>query len=166
MGEVMVMGKITEKENAWQAKATDAAIAAARKIALSTALPAMTPVGRLSDHQWGWIVTAVIFGWIETRCEQAIEEGLDPEHAARMTGLSPSPCDVAIVRSILPALCDQAAIDWSQPLAAWSKDTMVNFLLLAWQLIGKAELARDQGPGGITRKPATAELDDPIPFDL
>jgi len=49
-------------------------------------------------------------------------------------------------------LADQAAIDWSLPLQAWSKDTMTNFLLAAWQLINKAELARDQGPGKILRK--------------
>ena len=40
----------------------------------------------------------------------------------RLTGLNPSPCDTAVVRSILPTLADQAAIDWSQPLEAWSKD--------------------------------------------
>lgn len=161
------MGELTKKEDAWQAKATEAAIAAARKIALnSTGLPPMTPVGRLSDHQWGWIVTAAIFGWIQTRVEQAIAEGLDQEQAVRLTGLSPSPCDVAVVRSILPALADQAAIDWSQPLSAWSKDTMVSFVLLAWQLITKAEFARDQGPGKILHKSelAVAELNNPIPF--
>jgi hypothetical protein len=160
------MDEITKKEDVWQAKATEAAIAAARKIALnSTGLPPMTPVGRLSDLQLGWIVTAAIFGWIQTRCEQAIEEGLDQEQAVRLAGLSPSPCDVAVVRSILPMLADNAWIDWSRPLAAWSQETMTNFLLLAWQLITKAELARDQGPGKITRK-STQEPNDPIPFDL
>ena len=81
----------------------------------------------------------------------------------RLTGLSPSPCDIAVVRSILPALADQAAIDWSQPLSTWSKDTMVNFLMFAWQLIGQAELARDHGPGKILRK-SDRELNDPLPF--
>jgi hypothetical protein len=159
------MGKLTEKEDAWQAKATEAAIAGARKIALNcTGLPPMTPVGRLSDHQWGWIVTAAIFGWIQTRCEQAVAEGLDQEEAVRLTGLNPSPCDVAIVRSILPELADKAAIDWSQPLEAWSKDTMVNFLLIAWRLIGAAEIARDHGAGRILQKSELAELNNPIPF--
>jgi hypothetical protein len=162
------MDELTKKENEWQAKATDAAIAGARKIALnSSGLPPMTPVGRLTDSQWGWIVTAAIFGWIQTRVEQAIEEGLEQEQAVRQTGLTPSPCDVAVVRSILPTLADQAAIDWSQPLQAWSKDTMANFLLLAWQLIGAAEIARDQGPGKILRKSdALQELNNPIPFEL
>jgi hypothetical protein len=166
MGAVIV-SEISKKEDEWQAKATEAAIAAARKIALnSSGLPPMTPVGRLSDHQWGWIVTAAIFGWIQTRVEQAIAEGLDQEQAVRLTGLNPSPCDVAVVRSILPALSDQAAIDWSQPLVAWPKDTMTNFLMLAWRMIAKAELARDQAAGKILRKSELAELNNPIHFDL
>lgn len=157
------MDEITKKENDWQDRATDAAIADARKIALGSSPLMNTPVGRLSDSQWGWIVTAAIFGWVETRVAQAIEEGLDQEQAVRLTGLSPSPCDIAVVRSILPALADQAAIDWSQPLSTWSKDTMVNFLMFAWQLIGQAELARDHGPGKILRK-SDRELNDPLPF--
>jgi hypothetical protein len=158
----LIMNKTTEHEDYWQAKATEAAIAAARKIALnSSGLPPMTPVGRLTDSQWGWIVTAAIFGWIKTRCEQAIAEGLDQEVAVRMTVLSPSPCDVAVVTSILPMLADKARIDWSQPLAAWSENTMTNFLKLAWQLILQAETARDSGK--IVR-PAKAEFSDPIPF--
>jgi hypothetical protein len=163
----MSMGALTKKENDWLDKATAAAITGARKIALNCAgLPVMTPIGRLSDAQWGWIVTAAIFAWIQTRVEQAIAEGLDQEQAVRMTGLTPSPCDVAVVRSILPVLADQAGIDWSLPLRAWSKDAMANFLLLAWQLITIHETARDHGPGKIVQPGKTQELNDPIPFDL
>ena len=160
------MSEITKKENEWQDKATAVAITAVRKIALnSSGLPPMTPVGRLTDLQWGWLVTAAIFGWIQTRCQQAIEEGLDQEQAVRLTGLTPSPCDVAVVRSILPALGENAGIDWSQPVAEWSKDVMVSFLLLAWQLITKAEIARDQGPGKIFRKSELlGEMNNPVPF--
>jgi hypothetical protein len=136
---------ITKFEDQWQEKTTNSAIAAARKIALGSAPLMNTPVGRLTNTQWGWLITAGIFAWIRTRCEQAIAENVDQEAAVRLTGLSPSPCDVAVVTSILPALADQARIDWSLPLSAWSKDTMTNFLLLAWQLINQAELARDQG---------------------
>ena len=100
----------------------------------------------------GWIINAAIFGWVQTRCQQAIEEGLDQEQAVRLTGLPPSPCDIAVVRSVLPALVEQARVDWAQPLTAWSKDTITNFLLLAWQLINQAEIARDRGAGEIVRK--------------
>ena len=67
-------------------------------------------------------------------------------------GSRQSPCDVAVVTSVLPKLAEQAQIDWSQPLSAWPKDTMASFLLLAWGLISKAETVRDHGPGRILRK--------------
>jgi hypothetical protein len=81
-----------------------------------------------------------------------------------MTGLTPSPCDVAVVHSILPAL-DQAGIDWAQPAQDWSKDVMVGFLMLAWRLIREAEIARDQGPGKVFRKSELlGETNNPTPF--
>jgi hypothetical protein len=165
MGQLM--GEITDKENAWLAKASEAAIAGARKVAHSTSLPAKTPVGSLTDVQWGWLITGAIFAWVQTRVEQAVAEGSDPEVAVRTTGLTPSPRDVGIIRSILPTLADTADIDWSQPLIAWPKDTMVNFLLLAWRLLGEAEAAQ----GKILRKSETGKNEDwatrgdDIPFD-
>jgi hypothetical protein len=141
------MSAVSKHEDDWQAKATAAAIAEARKIATGSGPLMNTPVGRLSDPQWGWIIAGILFGWIQTRYRQAIAEGLDQEDAVRSIGLSPSPGDVAVVRSILPALADQAGIDWSKPLAAWSKDMMTDFVLLARHLITKAEVARDHGPG-------------------
>jgi hypothetical protein len=163
----MTMGETSKKEDEWQQKATAAAIAGARKIALGFGPLMNTPVGRLSDLQWGWIIAPAISEWIAIRVEQAIEEGLDQEQAVRLIELSPSPCDVAVVRSILPTLADTAAINWTQPLADWSKGTMTSFLLEAWELIRKAEIARDHGPGGILRKPEPAgELVDDVPFDL
>jgi len=155
--------KLAQKEDAWQAKATAAAVAGARKIVSLNggSFPATTLLGKLSDQQWGWVVTAAIFGWIETRCRQAIEEGLDQEAAVRLTGLNPSPCDVAAVTSILPALADKAGVDWDLPLKAWSKDEMTNFLLMATRLIDAAEVARDSGK--IVRQ-SQPELNDPIPF--
>jgi hypothetical protein len=164
------MGEITKNEDAWQRKAMEAAIAAARKIAGEfSAAPAMTPIGKLSDLQWGWIVSAVIFAWVRTRCEQAMAEGFDPEDAMRMTEIEPPPGDVAIARSILPTLA-KANFDWTQPLVAWSKDTMVKFLLLAWQLLNSGEVALKEGPAKILRKSDGKREDwdtrgDDIPFD-
>jgi hypothetical protein len=159
------MNKITKHEDEWQTMATEAAIGAARKIANNcTNLPPTTPVGKLTDAQWGWIITAAIFGWIEKRCEQAIAEGLDQEAAVRMTELSPSPSDVAVVTSILLPLGEQtekAGIDWSLPLAAWTENMMTNFLMRAWKLIRQAEAARDSGK---IIHPSKADFSDPIPF--
>ena len=81
----------------------------------------------------------------------------------RTTGLTPSPGDVAIVRAILPQFTDQAGIDWAMPLADWSEDVMTDFLLLAWQLITKAEAALNHGPGKIIRR-SQMEPNDAVPF--
>ena len=90
---------------------------------------------------------------------------MSSEQTIRFTGLDPDPCEVAVIRSILPTLADGSAIDWSQPLASWSPDQMTGFLLSAWRLIRTAETARDHGPGHILKR---AEFDeksgDPLPF--
>jgi hypothetical protein len=160
------MGKISEREDAWQREATQAAIAEARKMAQSNeARIANVFVGRLSDVQWGWLLTAAIFGWISMRCRQAILEGLDQEELVRTIAHEPSAGDVAVIHSILPVLADQVAIDWTKPMASWSKDEMTKFLLAAWQLANGAEVALDQGPGGILKKTEFDEkTGDSIPF--
>jgi|SRR6516164_4612683 hypothetical protein len=161
----MIMSDLSRQEDEWQAKATASAIAGARKIAQTFGPLTNTPVGRLSDTEWGWLVAAIVFGWISARAEQAIAEGREIEAMIRSTGLQPNPCDVAVVWSILPELADKAAVDWSQPLSAWSKNIMTNFLMLAWRLIGEAEAARDRGKILTNIKPEfNEEIGDPIPF--
>ena len=146
------MGELTKHENDWQDRATAAAIAAARRVVLGDAavIPMNTPVGRLSDVEWGWIVTAVIFGWIATRAEQATAEGMDVEHSI-CDGVDGA-CDAGAVATILPKLADAVAIDWSKPLADWPRETMTQFLTTALGLAREAIAARDLGGGSITRK--------------
>ncbi|WP_439394967.1 hypothetical protein ACRQ5Q_38325 [Bradyrhizobium sp. PMVTL-01] len=159
------MGEISNREDEWQRKAISAAIAEARKIVLGNNLLMHTPAGSLSDLQWGWILAAALFGWITTRCEQAIAEELDQQQAVRSFERSPSPDEIAVARAILPALADQADIEWSQPATAWSKDTMANFVLLVRQLLEQAQFARDRRVGGILRKSDFNEkTGDAIPF--
>ena len=107
------MNENAEHHDRLQREATAAAIKAARAIGLGQTVM-NTPIGRVTEEQWGWIVAAAIFGWIEARARQAIAEGCDGEAFIRATGLSPDPCDVAVVRSILPELADKAGIDWSR----------------------------------------------------
>jgi hypothetical protein len=159
------MGKLSEREDEWLRKATEAAISSARRVALNNPGVVNTPAGRLNDNQWGWIVTAAICGWIDVRVQQAIEEGLDQEETVRRSGTDPDASDVAVVHSILPGLADRAEIDWSVPLQAWSKETMTRFLLMAWRAMEKAEIARDHGPGKIVRKTGfDPAVGDPVPF--
>jgi hypothetical protein len=163
----MIMGEISKNEDEWQRKATAAAIAGARKVAAGSGPLINTPVGRLSDLQWGWIVTAIIFEWITVRVEQAIEEGLNDEATVRSIAVIPPPCDVAVVRSVLPKLAETVDVDWSLSLQNWSKETMAKFLMAAWQLIHNSEIACDQGPGRIIRKQSVNdEMADAVPFNL
>jgi hypothetical protein len=67
-------------------------------------VPPMTPVGRLSDTEWGWIVASVLFGWIQERAMQATSNGLDTEKTIQKTGLDPDPWDAGAIAAILPEL--------------------------------------------------------------
>jgi hypothetical protein len=109
--------------------------------------------GRLGDVEWGWIASAVLFGWISTRAEQATAENLDTEQTIRMTALSPEPWDIGATTAILPGLADACpGIDWSAPLSTWSRKAMGEFLLTAMRLMQKAMIARDLSDKGATRK--------------
>jgi hypothetical protein len=93
-------GERAKHEDEMLRQATAAAIGGARKVTSDPPL-ANVPVGRISDVQWGWIITAVIFAWTRARSEQAIADGLSQEQMILTTGLSPDPCDVAVVGSVL-----------------------------------------------------------------
>ena len=141
-------------EDQWQRNATAAAIAGARGVVqMDGPIPPGTPIGRLSDTEWGWVLAAMLFAWIGKRAEQAACEQLDTEQTIRLTALDPSPWDAGAVAAILPELASTCtSIDWSQPLAAWPRDTMIEFLLTAMRLIRKATIARDLSGKGITRQ--------------
>jgi hypothetical protein len=147
-------------EDEWQRRATGAAIEAARGVVKTDGpIPPGTPIGRLGNVEWGWIVSAILFGWICTRAEQATAENLDTEETTRMTGLDPEPWDAGAITAILPELADAcAAINWSAPLSAWSRETIVDFLVTAMRLIQKATIARDLSDKGITRKSSVSVI--------
>jgi hypothetical protein len=94
-------------EDQWQRDATAAAIAGARGVVqMDGPIPPGTPIGRLSDTEWGWVVAAILFAWIGKRAEQAAAEQLDTERLIRMTALDPQPWDAGAVAAILPDLAD------------------------------------------------------------
>src|SRR5215468_4563384 len=89
-------------EDQWQRDATAAAIAAACGVVqMHGPIPPGTPIGRLSDTEWGWIVAAVLFAWISKRAEQATAEQIDTEQLIRMTALDPEPWDAGAIATIL-----------------------------------------------------------------
>jgi hypothetical protein len=99
IGEV----SISALEDQWQRDATAAAIAAMRGVVqMGGPIPPGTPIGRLSDTELGWILSAALFAWISKRAEQAAAENLDTERTIRMTALDPQPWDAGAVAAILP----------------------------------------------------------------
>lgn len=147
-------------EDQWQRDATSAAIAGARAVVHADGvIPAGTPIGRLSDAEWGWITAAILFAWISKRAEQAAAENLDTERTIRMTALDPDAWDAGAVAAILPELADACTeIDWCKPLTAWPKNDVVEFLLKAMHLIRKSMVARDLSDQGITRKSSASTI--------
>jgi hypothetical protein len=137
-------------DDVWQRRATAAAIVAMRQVIDGDAIPKATPIGRLSDIELGWLIAAGLFAWIRTRAEQATAEGWDTEQTLRTIALDPSPWDAGAVAHILPQLAELEDIDWERPVGAWSKDTVIRFLLAAMKLISTAMIARDVTGAGVT----------------
>jgi hypothetical protein len=153
-------------EDAWQRQATRVAIEKARAVVSGGAVPPMTPIGRLSDIEWGWIVASILFGWIGERAAQATANGFETEKHIRTTGIDPNPWDAGAIGTILPELAD-TPVDWTVPLVELSRDEMITFLGTAYTLINKAMQARELGGKVITRKSpdgTAGAWDDPIPF--
>jgi hypothetical protein len=148
-------------EDAWQRQATRVAIEKARAVISGGAVPPMTPIGRLSDTEWGWIVASILFGWISERATQATANGFDTEKTIRDTGIEPNPWDAGAIGTILPELAD-APIDWTAPLVELSRDEMIAFLGRAYTLVDRAMQARELGENVITKisPDGTAEIAD------
>jgi hypothetical protein len=153
-------------EDCWVREATRVAIEQARAVINGGAVPPLTPIARLSDIEWGWIVAAIIFGWINTRAQQATGNGAGPHKYIRETGIDPDPWDIGAIEAILPELASSST-DWSKSLAEFSREEMIAFLGDAYNLIGKAMLARDKGEQLVTFKgpPGTEEAISEKEFD-
>jgi hypothetical protein len=148
-------------EDIWQRDATAAAITGARGVVqMDGPIPPGTPIGRLSDVEWGWILAAMLFAWISKRAEQAAAEQIDTERTIRMVALDPQPWDAGAVTVILPDLADACTdiVDWSKPLTEWPRETITEFLLKAMPLIRKAMIARDLSDKGISRKSSASAI--------
>jgi len=154
-------------EDEWQRRATAVAIERARAVVSGGVVPPMTPVGRLSDIEWGWIICAALFGWIATRAEQATSNGAGSNKYIRDVELEPDPWLAGAVSALLPELAKTNKIDWSRPLAEFSADEMIDLLVYVHVLISKAIVARDKGENLVTCQPPnnTAAEDVGIPWD-
>jgi hypothetical protein len=147
-------------DDAWLRRATAASIAAAKEVVGDRGpIRSNTAIGRLSDSEWAWIASSVVWGWISTRAEQATTEGLDIERAIRTTRLDPDPWDTGAIRAILPELAKSCSgFDWTKPANTWSKDELAGFLASAFTLIQRATSARDAIERQVAGKPVNADV--------
>jgi hypothetical protein len=136
---------ISADRDQWTKQAFAACIAAAKDlVAYEGPIRSGTPIGRLVESEWGWIVSAVVWAWIATRAQQAAAEGSSDERAIRATGLVPDPWVVGAIASTLPALVEAcASLDWAKPIGEWSRDDVVKLLEEAFRLTVRAIVARD-----------------------
>jgi hypothetical protein len=84
-------------------EATSSAIAAARYV-VSESVNSRAMVSSLSEIEWGWIVCAAIFSWIETKARQAVYEGRAYDETIQAMPGEPAPWEAGAVETILPAL--------------------------------------------------------------
>ena len=150
--KIVATPTVTALEDIWLREATRVAIEQARAVVSSGEINPNVSVGRLGDVEWGWIVSAVLFGWIKTRATHAVDNGVGPANSVRAAGLDPDPWDIGAIDAILWELAESNVVDWSKPLAELSRDEMLLFLNDALTLIRKALAARDQGENLITRR--------------
>lgn len=130
----------------WGQRATQSAIDAAKEVVSGEGINARASIGSLSDIEWGWIVAAAIFGWIKTKSQQAVEEGISAEIPIRtMNHRCPEPWEAGAIETILPALSNIEGLDWANPVGEWSKDQIVSFAWQIYKLSGSALAARDEG---------------------
>ena len=107
---------ISADRDRWTKQAFDAGIAAAKDL-IGTDGPIRpgVPVGRLTESEWGWIVSTVVSAWVRIRSEQAASEGWNYERAAHTTRLEPDPWVQGAVASILPKLVEACPdLNWGK----------------------------------------------------
>ena len=143
---------ISADRDKWTKQAFGAGLAAAKDlIGDGGPIRPGVPVGRLTESEWGWIVSAVVSAWVRTRSKQASVEGWSCERAAHATKLEPDPWLEGAVASILPRLAEACSgFDWDKPVGEWDKGDVVAFLIAGFNLIQHALAARDaaENPAG------------------
>lgn len=132
----------------WQLMASQAAIAAAQRVVSKEGINSRAMIGSLGEVEWGWIVAAAIFAWINTKAKQAVTEGQSYDQPIRtMTHREPAPWEAGAVESTLPALAAIEGLDWAAPLGEWQKEQIVTLGWHMYRLVGAAIAARDEGQG-------------------
>jgi hypothetical protein len=101
-------------------------------------------IGKLGRAELGWMTGAAISAWVRVRGEQAVDEGWDMERTIHTLRSTPEPWGTGAVMAILPMLPEACGdgFDWAKPIGEWPKETIAQFLLTAFTLIMRANVAR------------------------
>lgn len=110
-----------------------------------------TQVGRLTDQEILWIVSMAISTWINERHRQwtalrnthfsldafiqQYDANIDPRRRGELLAVLPS----------LGQWCASQALT-NKPITAWSKEEIVSFIELAWDLVEEFKHNRDEDP--------------------
>ena len=155
------IASISAENDTWLRRATAASIARAKDlVAPQGPIRSTTPVGKLSDSEWGWIASTVVWRWISIeRPSKRQAKDLIPSAQLGSPSSIPDPWDVGAIRAILPELAKSCAgFDWTKPANTWTKDELAEFLASAFALIQRAMAARDLVEEQLAGKPTSADI--------
>jgi hypothetical protein len=138
------VASIHAERDVWTRRAFDASLAAVQDLVgeMGPIRPS-TMISKLGKAEWGWIIGAAISAWVKARAEQAVDEGWDLERTIHTLRSTPEPWDTGAVMAILPMLPEACGdgFDWAKPIGEWPKETIAQFLLTAFTLMMRANVA-------------------------
>lgn len=143
-------------------QATQNALAAASAAGLSLVkgggVNPRVMIGSLSEQEWNYLSLAIVCGWIKSKAEYAISEGLDADDQLLSIGREPEPAEVGAIQATLAALADIPGVDWGKPVTDWDKAMMANFAWHCSRLVNTAlDVKRDTAPKVIRYSPDATE---------
>jgi hypothetical protein len=139
------MAKKPDVDADWQIRTMQACIKSARDVVSPDSVNPRAAIGGLSDIEWGWLVSAIVFAWISTKAAQAVTEGMATETAIHTQHNQDPPAWIAgAIETILPTLA-QMTFPWDVAIGSWPKGAVVKFCHRIWQLSEEAIALRDKG---------------------
>lgn len=146
MAKAAAKSRPQNHDDDWDVKATQSAIEAARAVISPEGINGRSMIASLSEIEWGWIVAAAIFAWIKTKAQQAVACGTGYEENIRfMAGRDPQPTEAGQIESILSDLSGIDGIDWSKPVAEWTKPQIIQFVWCAHRMMMQATDRHNDG---------------------
>lgn len=138
---------MSKKDDEATRNALAAASAAGRSMCANGDINPRAMIGSLSDTEWGYLSLAVVCGWIKSKSEYAIREGLDIDDQLLSAHREPEPAELGAIQAALAALADISGVDWSKPVGEWDKDTIARFAWHTSRIVATAlDIKRDTTP--------------------